>query len=65
VRLAAELGSDVMLVKSDRRYADQLMHAALVTNFPNYASAIVTTKKIVDAISVTNAGIDTNAVRVG
>jgi hypothetical protein len=27
------------------------MHAALVTNLPNYASAIVTTKEVVEAVS--------------
>jgi len=52
VRFAAELGYDVAVVKdaiSD--YSDEHMHAALVTNLPNYASAIVSTKELVDSIS--------------
>ena len=32
-------------------YSDEMMHAALDINMPNYASAIVTTKRIVEAIS--------------
>jgi hypothetical protein len=32
-------------------YSDKEMHAALEINIPNYAAAIVTTKKVVDSIS--------------
>jgi isochorismate hydrolase len=32
-------------------YSDEEMHAALDVNIPNYASAIVTTNEVVDAIS--------------
>ena len=32
-------------------YTDEMMHAALDINLPNYANAIVTTTEIVDAIS--------------
>ena len=32
-------------------YSDEMMHAALDINMPNYANAIVTTKELVDAIS--------------
>jgi hypothetical protein len=32
-------------------YSDEEMHAALNVNIPNYASAIVTTKEVVDAMS--------------
>jgi ureidoacrylate peracid hydrolase len=32
-------------------YSDEVMHAALDVNIPNYASAIVTTAEIVDTIS--------------
>jgi ureidoacrylate peracid hydrolase len=32
-------------------YSDEEMHAALDVNIPNYASAIVTTKEVVDSIS--------------
>jgi len=32
-------------------YSDEMMRAALDINLPNYASAIVTTKEVVDSIS--------------
>jgi isochorismate hydrolase len=32
-------------------YSDEEMHAALDTNIPNYASAVVTTAEVVDSIS--------------
>jgi nicotinamidase-related amidase len=32
-------------------YSEKEMHAALDVNIPNYATAIMTTKEIVDAIS--------------
>jgi isochorismate hydrolase len=32
-------------------YSDEEMHAALDINLPNYASAIVTTKEVIDSIS--------------
>jgi ureidoacrylate peracid hydrolase len=52
VRFAAELGYDVTMVKdATADYSDEFMHAALVTNLPNYASAIVTAKEVVEAIS--------------
>ena len=52
VRYAAELGYEVTLVKdATADYSDEMMHAALDINMPNYASAIVTTKRIVEAIS--------------
>jgi ureidoacrylate peracid hydrolase len=52
VRFAAELGYDVTLVKdATADYADEFMHAALVTNLPNYATAIVTTDEVVEALS--------------
>ena len=53
VRFAAELGYDVAVVKDAiADYSDQHMHAALATSLPNYASAIVTTNEIVEALSV-------------
>ena len=56
VRFAAELGFDVTLVKdATADFANEFMHAALVTNLPNYASAIVTTQEIVEAISSLDA----------
>jgi ureidoacrylate peracid hydrolase len=52
VRYAAELGYDVTVVKdATADYSDQHMHAALVINLPNYASAIATTHEVVDQIS--------------
>lgn len=52
VRYAAELGYDVTVVKDAvADYSDEMMHAALELNMPNYASAIVTTQEIVAAIS--------------
>jgi nicotinamidase-related amidase len=52
VRFAAELGYEVTLVKdATADYGEEFMQAALVTNLPNYASAIVTTKEAVDLLS--------------
>jgi len=51
VRYAAELGYEVTVVNdATADYSDIEMHAALDVNIPNYASAIVTTKEIVDSI---------------
>ena len=52
VRYAAELGYDVTVVRDAiADYSDEMMHAALDINMPNYASSIVTTGEIVDLIS--------------
>jgi ureidoacrylate peracid hydrolase len=52
VRYAAELGYDVTVVRdATADYSEEQMHAALDINLPNYASAIVSTKEIVEAIS--------------
>lgn len=52
VRYAAELGYDVTVVRdATADYTDEMMHAALDINIPNYASAVVTTNKVVDLIS--------------
>jgi isochorismate hydrolase len=32
-------------------YSDEFMRAALFTNLPNYASAIVTTRELVESLS--------------
>ena len=51
VRFAAELGYEVTVVKdATADYSDAEMHAALNINIPNYASAVVTTNEIVEAI---------------
>jgi nicotinamidase-related amidase len=56
VRFAVELGYDVTVVKdATADYSEQFMHAALVTNLPNYASAIVTTNQSVDSLSSAQA----------
>ena len=52
VRFAAELGYQVTVVKdATADYSDEMMHAALDINLPNYASAIVTTEEIVASVS--------------
>jgi ureidoacrylate peracid hydrolase len=52
VRFAAELGYEVTVVKdATASYSDREMNAALNVNIPNYASAILTTREAVDAIS--------------
>ena len=52
VRFAVELGYEVTMVKdATADYSDEHMHAALVTNLPNYAGAIVTTGEIIEALS--------------
>jgi ureidoacrylate peracid hydrolase len=52
VRFAAELGYEVTVVRdATADYSDKEMQAALDVNMPNYATAIVTTKEIVDSIS--------------
>ena len=52
VRFAAELGYEVTVVKdATADYSDREMHAALDVNIPNYASAIVTTNEIVEALA--------------
>ncbi|HTG01309.1 MAG TPA: isochorismatase family cysteine hydrolase [Nitrospirota bacterium] len=51
VRYAAELGYEVTVVKdATADYSDEEMHAALDVNIPNYASAIVTTDEVVEAM---------------
>ncbi len=52
VRFAAELGYEVTVVRdATADYSDEEMHAALDVNIPNYASAVVTTNEVMDAIS--------------
>ena len=52
VRYAAELGYEVVVVKdATADYSDEMMHAALDINIPNYASAIVGTDEIVASLS--------------
>jgi ureidoacrylate peracid hydrolase len=51
VRFAAELGYEVTVVKdATADYSDEMMHAALDVNIPNYATAVVTTNQIVDSL---------------
>jgi ureidoacrylate peracid hydrolase len=53
VRYGAELGYEVTVVKdATASYSDEHMHASLEVNIPNYASTIVTTNEIVDAMSL-------------
>jgi len=52
VRYAMELGYEVTMVKdATADYSDREMHASLEVNMPNYASAMVTTKEVVEAIA--------------
>jgi ureidoacrylate peracid hydrolase len=52
VRYAAELGYDVTVVRdATADYSDELMHAALDLNMPNYATAISSTEQIVAAVA--------------
>jgi nicotinamidase-related amidase len=52
VRYAAELGYDVTVVRDAvADYSNEMMHAALDINMPNYASAIVDTTQLLDALS--------------
>ncbi|HTS91449.1 MAG TPA: isochorismatase family cysteine hydrolase [Stellaceae bacterium] len=52
VRYAAELGYAVTVVRdATADYTDEMMHAALDINMPNYAAAIVTTEEIVASIA--------------
>lgn len=52
VRYAAELGYEVIMVKdATADYSNEEMHAALDINIPNYATAILTTMEIVEALS--------------
>lgn len=53
VRYAAELGYEVTMVKdATADYSDEEMHAALDVNIPNYASAMVTTNDVVEALFI-------------
>jgi hypothetical protein len=53
---AAELGYEVTVVKdATADYSDEMMHAALDINMPNYASAIVTTSQIIASILAPDA----------
>jgi ureidoacrylate peracid hydrolase len=52
VRYAAELGYEVTVVRdATADYSDEMMHAALAVNMPNYASTIASTEEIVAAIA--------------
>ncbi|MGB6691025.1 MAG: cysteine hydrolase [Terracidiphilus sp.] len=52
VRFAAELGYEVTVVKdATADYSEEMMHAALDINLPNYASGIVTTHEFLESIS--------------
>ena len=52
VRHAAELGYEATVVRdATADYSEEMMHAALDINMPNYASAIASTEEIVAAIA--------------
>ncbi len=61
VRYAAELGYEVTMVKdATADYSDEMRHAALDINIPNYAKAVVTSDEVAKAISF----LETAAVEV-
>jgi len=52
VRFGAELGYEVTVVKdATASFTEEQTHAALQINLPNYATAIVTTTEVVEALS--------------
>ena len=52
VRYAVELGYEVTMVRdATASYSNDHMHATLDVNIPNYASAVVTTDEIVEAVA--------------
>ena len=52
VRYGTDLGYDVTVVKdATADYSDEMMHATLDVNLPNYASTILTTNDLVEVIS--------------
>jgi ureidoacrylate peracid hydrolase len=52
IRYAIELGYEVTMVRdATADYSDKEMHATLDVNLPSYASAIVTTNQIVEALA--------------
>ena len=51
MRYAAELGYDVTVIKdATADYSNEMMHAALKINMPNYAT-VVTTNGVLDKIA--------------
>jgi nicotinamidase-related amidase len=51
VRFAAEFGFDVTVVRdATADFSDEMMHAALDINLPNYANAVVTTDEVIASI---------------
>jgi ureidoacrylate peracid hydrolase len=52
VRYAAELGYETTVVEdATADYSEEMMHAALAINLPNYANAIVSTSEVLDSIA--------------
>jgi nicotinamidase-related amidase len=63
VRFAAELGYEVTVVgDATADYSEEMMHAALEVNLPNYAGAIVIASEVVEAISALNSPVGTEPV---
>ena len=51
VRFGAELGYEITVVKdATASYSETEMHAALEVNIPNYASAVLATDQVLDAL---------------
>src|SRR5262249_19216819 len=57
VRFAAELGYDVTVVRdATADHADEMMHASLDINIPNYASAVVSTDELLCSRNICRSG---------
>lgn len=62
VRYAAELGYEVTVVRdATADYSDEMMHAALDVNMPNYANAIVMTDELIQSIATVSDDAKTAA----
>lgn len=62
VRYAAELGYEVTVVRdATTDYSDEMMHAALNVNMPNYANAIVMTDELLQSIATVSEDAKTAA----
>ena len=54
--------ADIAIVLNDVRFSDEMMHAALDINMPNYGGAIVSTEEIVATIAGASSNSDRTAV---
>jgi nicotinamidase-related amidase len=58
VRFAAELGYEVTVIRdATASFSDEQMHAVLAISLPNYATAIASTRAVVESL----AGLDVSS----